>query len=536
MRTSPSRIVVAALVIVFAGAALAACARRPAPVPAPAPTAARVAPTAAPAAPPPTAAPAPKATSPQPTTVIVEKAAPAAKIPTVEITTPTPISGPIPTAGTQDDWDRLNAAGRLVVGVSVLHRPFAYYNGGSELDGFDVAVAREIGTRLGLTTVFSDVVSADVVDALRSRTIDLALPNPGVTAAQDAAELTKPFQISRDVILAAGPGEVEDVRAPADLAGRVVGVLSGSRHEAWLQATLPEPGQPGAATVFTFTLVSQLVLALQGQQIDLAILDAVEAPPILKQTGLRIVGQDLDKQNRSLIVPKGANRLRNELDRVLAEMVRDGALARLTAQYLGLEPDDLVPLATPTSEQATTPTPSPTPTTGPPTRTFTVEATHIAPGECTRFSWNVESVREIYFYARGSQWESQPAVGQETRQVCPPITTTYDLRIVDADGNTEVRSITILVDALAQLPLSTRLSTNPPSTIALGECITLAWEVRGDPDRVQIVRDQSVLWANAPQAGSLQDCPPAAGTLVYAVLAAAPGHTVQTQRVIIVNP
>jgi hypothetical protein len=120
--------------------------------------------------------------------------------------------------------------------------------------------------------------------------------------------------------------------------------------------------------------------------------------------------------------------------------------------------------------------------------------------------------------------------------VCPAATVTYELRIVDSDGLTDRRSITILVDDRAALPLASQLTTDPASAVESGSCIKLSWEVRGNPVRVQIVRDQTMLWVNAPEAGSMEDCPPEPGTVVYGVLASTPGHTTKTQRVITVNP
>jgi L-cystine transport system substrate-binding protein len=533
MRTSLSCMMLAALLV--ASAILAACG---APAPAPAAAPAARAPAAPTSAPPPTMAPAAPASV---QTVVAEKAKAveksAPKPAAVVVTTPTPPGQPTPETGSSTDWDRIRAAGRMVVGVSPQYRPFAYYNADSQLDGFDVAVVREIGRRLGLETIVRDVAPAALINALGSRQIDLALPSPGsAVEGEDVADFTKPFLVCRDVILAGERTGVGEVRSPADLSGRAVGVLGGSRHEAWLQKTVLEPAQMAATGLLTYTLVSQLVGALRAGQIELAIVDAVQATPLLKQGGVRLVGQDLNRRNRSLAVPKGSKQLGSEIDRALAEMARDGTLARLSGEYLGLEPADLTPLTEVPPEKVATPTPSPTPTTGPPAGSFAAEPIHIAPGECTRFTWSVENVREVYFYVRGERWERSPATGQESRQVCPAVDTTYELRIVNADGATEVRSITILVDERSQTPISSRLSTIPLGFVHLGECLTLSWEVRGDPVRVQIVRDQTVLWSNAPAAGSLQDCPPAAGTVIYSAFASAPGQTIQTQRVITVSP
>jgi cystine transport system substrate-binding protein len=536
MRTRLIGLLLAALL--SASAALASCSPQAAPTRAPAaPTAAPAAAAPAPAAArPPTSAPA----APAPTkAVVVEKAAPqpAAQAPTVVIWTPTSVGRPISTMAGLSDWERIRTAGRLVVGLSSGYRPFAYYDDGSELDGFDIAVVREIGRRLGLTPAARDMIPGDLMEALRTRQIDLALLDPsGTPGGEGAADFTKPYHVCRDVILAAKSAAAGEVRTPAGLTGYKIGVLGGSRHEAWLRRTLIDPGLMQPSALFTFTLISPMVTALQDGRIDLAILDSVQAQPLLKQGGVRLVGLDLNRQDRSLAVPVGFDRLREEVDAALAEMARDGTLTRLTGQYLGTDLLDATTLTAATPETGVTPTPSPEPTAEPPPGSFTADPVYIAPGECSRVAWNIEGVREVYFYARGEDWEDSPATGQESRKVCPPTTTTYELRVVDDGGVTKIRSVTILVEQAAALPLAAWLTTDPESSVELGACLKLSWGVRGQPANIQLMRDQIVLWANAPAAGSMEDCPPAAGSVTYGILASAPGQTIQTQRVVTVRP
>ncbi|NTU59730.1 MAG: hypothetical protein HGA98_01575, partial [Deltaproteobacteria bacterium] len=60
-----------------------------------------------------------------------------------------------------------------------------------------------------------------------------------------------------------------------------------------------------------------------------------------------------------------------------------------------------------------TPAPPPTPSTG---ISFTVDRTQIKAGECVTFRWDVEGVKEVYFYAEGESWEDHGVTGHESRQ------------------------------------------------------------------------------------------------------------------------
>jgi ABC-type amino acid transport substrate-binding protein len=179
-----------------------------------------------------------------------------------------------------------------------------------------------------------------------------------------------------------------------------------------------------------------------------------------------------------------------------------------------------------------TPTPAPSPVPTVPVGSFTVDRTRIRPGECTVVAWNIQDIREIYFYVEGQTPEQHGATGEESRSLCPAATTTYELRLVHLDGSPEIRHVTVIVDERTEVPIEIVLATAPESQVRSGECVELSWEVKGTVDRVRILRDGFVLWEAAPQAGNLWDCPSGPGDVLYAVTVVGPRETVQTQRIL----
>jgi ABC-type amino acid transport substrate-binding protein/heat shock protein HslJ len=181
-----------------------------------------------------------------------------------------------------------------------------------------------------------------------------------------------------------------------------------------------------------------------------------------------------------------------------------------------------------------TPAPTSTPSTD---ITFTVDRTQIKQGECVTFYWKVQNVREVYFYREGQNWQDHGVTGEESRVECPPVTTTYFLRVVKLDGSVEVPSITIHVEAVATAPQITRFTVDPPGQITLGQCVTIRWEVKGDVDRVNIGANGAPLWEGAPQSGKLDNCPPGTGAVAYGIEAVGPGGTSRQQQTInVVDP
>lgn len=186
--------------------------------------------------------------------------------------------------------------------------------------------------------------------------------------------------------------------------------------------------------------------------------------------------------------------------------------------------------------QVLAPTPIPAPTQTPsPSIQFTVNTTNITAGQCVVFSWNVQNVRAVYFYAQGQNPQEHGVAGQGTQTECPPQTTTYYLSVTYTNNATETRAITINVTpAPVDAPQITLFTVTPPG-IAPGQCVSAQWNVRGSVQKITLTRNGTALWDGAPLQGTLQDCPPGGGTISYTLTATGPGGTSTGQQYVYVT-
>ena len=185
---------------------------------------------------------------------------------------------------------------------------------------------------------------------------------------------------------------------------------------------------------------------------------------------------------------------------------------------------------------AVTPTavPSQTPV---PDLTFVVTPSTIDGGECATLSWDVSGIREVYVYEQGQPWESSGVAGTGERQVCPSTTTVYEMRVVGTDGSVSTRQVTLTVNPSQSVPTIMRFTLDPATDVPLGACVRLQWVVEGAVDAINVDRDGTVLWANAPTTGDILDCPPNAGVVGYGIEATGPGGTARNRRYVrVVQP
>jgi polar amino acid transport system substrate-binding protein len=181
--------------------------------------------------------------------------------------------------------------------------------------------------------------------------------------------------------------------------------------------------------------------------------------------------------------------------------------------------------------QVRAPTPTAAPTQPPsPSISFTVNTTNITAGQCVVFSWNVQNVQAVYFYAQGQNMQDHGVAGQGSQTECPPVTTTYYLTVVYTNGTSQTQGITIYVaPAPVDAPVISLFSVTPPQ-IKPGQCVNIQWDVQGSVEQVVITRGGATLWNGAPVRGALQDCPPGAGTVGYTLQATGQGGQSTSQQ------
>jgi heat shock protein HslJ len=124
--------------------------------------------------------------------------------------------------------------------------------------------------------------------------------------------------------------------------------------------------------------------------------------------------------------------------------------------------EDVPVIAAPPPPVVIIPTPAPTPTPAPPPPppataqiSFSANPTTIAQGACSTLTWSVENVQAVWVYPQGQPYQQFPQVGQGSQQVCPPVTTTYEMRVLLRDGTVTFRQVTVTVTPAApQNPLN----------------------------------------------------------------------------------
>jgi polar amino acid transport system substrate-binding protein len=133
------------------------------------------------------------------------------------------------------DWSRIKAAGKVVVGTSADYPPFAYYGENFQIDGFDAALIREVGKKLGVEVELRDFAFDGLPAALQVGQVDAAIAAISITPErQETVDFTNVYYAGEDAILARA-GSIAGGLGRRPISGR------GQRDSAygtWVKTTL----------------------------------------------------------------------------------------------------------------------------------------------------------------------------------------------------------------------------------------------------------------------------------------------------------
>ncbi len=278
-------------------------------------------------------------------------------------TTPTPlpaVSTPVPTAPEAvDAWNRIRSAGRMVVGVSADYPPFESYDANFQLDGFDIALIKAIGQKLGVEVEFNDFAFDGLLDAVQLGQADLAISAIAATEERrERVDFSDIYFISHGVALANAAAPFDTLASLEDLRGQRIAVEGGTVFESWARSNLVQAGIVPEADLHVYGDVQQAVRDVQRSLVDVVLLDLQPAQAFVQQGGVKIVGEDVALERFAIALPKGQDALRRVVNKALAELQGENLIFTLAEQYLDAQPEEIVAVPTPTPEPAT-PTPVP---------------------------------------------------------------------------------------------------------------------------------------------------------------------------------
>ncbi len=224
------------------------------------------------------------------------------------------------------------ADGVLTVGTNAEFPPFEYVDDNGEPDGFDIALIKAIGEKLGVEVEVENMEFASLVSSIGSK-IDVSIAGMTVT---DERKETVDFSDSyyeavQYVILPEG----SEIATADDLVGKTIGVQLGTTGD--FIATDIE-----GTTVQQYNKAVDAVNDLINGRVDCVIIDKNPALVFESKfegqvTALEGAQFDFETEEYAIAMPKGDTALVDAVNAALAEIKADGTFDELVKTYIEAE-------------------------------------------------------------------------------------------------------------------------------------------------------------------------------------------------------
>ncbi len=204
-----------------------------------------------------------------------------------------------------------------------------WYNGDTPetiKDGMEFCMAAEIAWRAGLDKVVLVPVEWDALIAGQTHDFDLAMSEISITEERKKVhDFSTPYFNSDIGVLTRADAPIDE----KSIKTAKVGVQQATTGAAFMTDKI------GITSPQVFPDAGSMFAALTAGQIDVAITDTsiVLAQEVQSKGKLKVIGQYKTGETYGAIYPKG-NPNNGTIDKILAGMVADGTIAKLSGKYL----------------------------------------------------------------------------------------------------------------------------------------------------------------------------------------------------------
>ncbi len=233
-----------------------------------------------------------------------------------------------------DHLARILAAGKITVATEGAWSPFTYHDADTnELVGFDVEVAKEIASRLGVEAEFEEGDFDGGLTGVSTGTYDMMANGVDITEDREQTfDFTDPYAYDHAVVVTKADNDT--IKSFDDLKGLTTANSVGS--------TYAQMGEEYGATVVNVpTLGETMELVLNGTA-DATINANTSVQDYFNTTGtteLKVAAVDEETTEYAIPLKKGEDNdtLREAINKAIAAMKADGTLTELSNKYFGAD-------------------------------------------------------------------------------------------------------------------------------------------------------------------------------------------------------
>jgi cystine transport system substrate-binding protein len=232
---------------------------------------------------------------------------------------------------TNDTYSKVKDSGVLYVGTEGTYKPFSYHDEKTnKLTGYDVEVAEEVAKRIGIKIQFKELPWDGMLTSLSSKKIDMVANQVGIKPErQEKFDFSTPYTVSYAQIVVKKDNNT--ITSLKDVKGKKAGQTTTSNYG--------KMAQDAGATIVPYEDMMSAMRDVAAGRVDLSMNDRLAIAAMMKETNLPVktVGEQVEKSLSAFAFPKGSEKLVAEVNQAIAEMKKDGTLAKISQKYFGMD-------------------------------------------------------------------------------------------------------------------------------------------------------------------------------------------------------
>jgi polar amino acid transport system substrate-binding protein len=237
--------------------------------------------------------------------------------------------------GTDNSFQKILDKKKLVLGLDDSFPPMGFRNEANEIVGYDVDLAKEVCSRLGVELALQPIDWNAKEQELNTGEIDCIWNGFTITEERKQNVLyTPPYLKNAQVIVVKGDSPIARL---ADLAGKSAGTQAGSSSVDAIDGAPEFKASLKSVIEYKDFLTALMDLDVGG--IDAVVIDLVVANDNINRSGkdFRILTETLGEEEFGIGFRKGDKALVDKVWETLLAMAADGTVAEISTRWLGAD-------------------------------------------------------------------------------------------------------------------------------------------------------------------------------------------------------
>lgn len=213
----------------------------------------------------------------------------------------------------------------LVLVTEAGFAPYEYYEEG-KIVGVDIDIANEIAKELGKELVIKDVSFDFVINEVKSGKADFAAAGISITPERaEEVDFTMEYTVSNQVVVVKKRSNIKNFD---DIKDKKIAVQLGTVADLYASENYKD------AIIVSHKKYLSAVEDVKTGKADLIIMDELPAKEIVKENdNLVILDGVLFQDKYGMIVKKGNDELKEEINKILERMINDGTIDKLVLKH-----------------------------------------------------------------------------------------------------------------------------------------------------------------------------------------------------------